>query len=84
MTILTQKALKSELSISKCLQGTTVENVGAYGERINHKYGTRGKKATLRVPRVRKEAAKILLVPRPILFQRTTSWHPKLRVHCSL
>ena len=44
--------------IFKCLQGTTIPNFASYAERVSHNYGTRGNKATLRVPRVRTEAAK--------------------------
>ena len=58
MSVSNQKKYKADLLMFKCLQGTTVENFASYGERISHNYGTRGNKATLRVPRVRTEAAK--------------------------
>ena len=58
MTILDQKKFKADLLIFKCLQGTNVQNCACYGERVNHKCGTRRNKATLLIPRVRTEAAK--------------------------
>ena len=58
MTIFNQKKIKADLLIFKCLQGSTIQNFASYGERVCHNYGTRGNKATLRVPRVRTEAAK--------------------------
>eukprot|EP00112_Aurelia_sp_Birch-Aquarium-sp1_P005543 Seg1632.4 transcript_id=Seg1632.4/GoldUCD/mRNA.D3Y31 product="hypothetical protein" protein_id=Seg1632.4/GoldUCD/D3Y31 len=58
MTIFIQKKFKADLLIFKCLQGTTIANFASYGDRINHNYGTRGNKATLRIPKVRTEAAK--------------------------
>ena len=58
MTISNQKKYKIDLLMFKCLQGTSVDNFASYGERVSHNYCTRGNKATLRVPRVRTEAAK--------------------------
>ena len=58
MTIFNQKKFKAGILIFKCLQGTTIPNFASYAERVSHNYGTRGNKATLRVPRVRTEAAK--------------------------
>ena len=58
MTILNQKKFKADLLIFKCLQGTNIPNFVCYGERLNHNYGTRRNKTTLRIPRVKAEAAK--------------------------
>ena len=58
MMILNQKKFKADLLIFKCLQGTAIPNFASYAERVSHNYGTRDNKATLRVPRVRTEAAK--------------------------
>ena len=58
MTILNQKKFKADLLIFKCLQGTNNPNFVCYGERVNHNYGTRRNKTTLRIPRVKTEAAK--------------------------
>ena len=58
MTILNQKKFKADLLIFKCLQGTNFPNFAFFGERIDHNYGTRSNKTTLRIPRVRTEAAK--------------------------
>ena len=58
MMILNQKKFKAGLITFKCLQGTNIPNFALYGERVSHNYGTRSKNATLRVPRVRTEAAK--------------------------
>ena len=58
MMILNQKKFKADLLIFKCLQGTAIPNFASYAERVSHNYRTRGNKATLRVPRVRTEAAK--------------------------
>ena len=49
---------KADLLIFKCLQGTNIPNVACYGERVNHKYGTRRNKTTLLIPRVKTEVAK--------------------------
>ena len=55
---------KADLLIFRYLQGTNIPNFACYGERVNHKYGTRRNKTTLCIPRVRTEAAKkVLLVP---------------------
>ena len=58
MTIFNKKKFKAGILIFKCLQGTTIPNFASYAERVSHKYGKRGNKANLRVPRVRTEAAK--------------------------
>ena len=43
----------------KFLPGTNIPNFAFYGERVNHNHGTRSNKSTLRIPRVRTEAAKM-------------------------
>ena len=58
MTILNQKKFKADLLIFKCLQGTNISNFAFYGERVDHNYGKKRNKTTLRIPRVRTEAAK--------------------------
>ena len=58
MTMFNQKKFKADLLIFKCLQGTTIPNFASFGEKVSHNYGTKGNKATLRVPRIRTEAAK--------------------------
>ena len=58
MTILNQKKFKADLLIFKCLQGTNVQNCACHGERVNHNYGARRNKTTLRIPRFRTEAGK--------------------------
>ena len=49
---------KADLLIFKCLQGTTIPDFACCSERVNHNNGTRRNKTTLRIPRVRTEAAK--------------------------
>ena len=40
-------------------EGTSISNFVGYGERVNHNYGARRNKTTLRIPGVRTEAAKM-------------------------
>ena len=58
MTIQSQKKFKAAIQIFKCLQGTAVPNLTSYIEKVDHKYNTRGNSSTLRLPKVRAEAAR--------------------------
>ena len=58
MTLLNQKKFKADLLIFKCLQGTNIPNFSCHGGRVNQNFGTRRNKTTLRIPKVRTEAAK--------------------------
>ena len=58
MTIQNQKKFKAATQIFKCLQGTAVPNLTSYIEKVDHKYNTRGNSSTLRLPKVRTEAAR--------------------------
>ena len=58
MTIQNQKKFKAVIQIFKCLQGTAIPNLASYIEKVDHKYNTRGNSSTLRLPKVRMEAAR--------------------------
>ena len=58
MTIQNQKKFKASMIIFKCLQGTSIPNFASYIDKVDHTYYTRGNSSTLRLPKIRTEAAR--------------------------
>ena len=56
MTIQNQKKFKASMIIFKCLQ-RTIPNFASYIDKVDHTYYTRGNSSTLRLPKIRTEAA---------------------------
>ena len=58
MSIQDHKKFKAAIQIFKCLQETAIPNLASYIQKVDHNYNTRGSSSTLRLPKVRTEAAK--------------------------
>ena len=83
LTILNHKKVKAALLMFECLHETAVTNFASYCERVSHSNGTKGNKVTLTGSEGQDWSCKeILLVPRPCLFQRITSWNTKPGSQC--
>ena len=58
MTTLNQKRFKAAMLTFICLQGTAILHFASCINKVEYKYNTRGTLLTLRLPKVKTEAAK--------------------------
>ena len=58
MSITNRKKLKAACLIFQCLQGTSITDFNTHINQMNHRYQTRNNNISLRLPRVKTEAAR--------------------------